>query len=245
MTRFMRLKSARVFFLIVVLGNIGLLTWWWLSAYEISNESGPIENIQAVILFLVFAIYCFNGLKQEGASQTVAIVFCFFCFYLFFREVDFETFTASELVLSITRGRTKKLIFCFSLLLLSGFIVSRFAHFWTIVAAMLHRRAWPYYLWLVLMIFGQLAEEVSRVYGNSFGNFAIPHGQFLEEMLELNAYIALLFASIDFYEFSRFIRERAGYRAEKTPNNRTIFNRSEPPASPFPQKVECPPPTRS
>ena len=225
MSAFRQLKSARVFFLIVALGNIILLTWWWLSTIEISSESGPIENLQAAVLFLVFAIYFSNSMKLEGAGRMATVIICFLCFCMFFREVDFQNFLVSDLALSITRGSTQKLIFWTSLLLLSDYIIRQFIHFRTLVAAMLHWRAWPYYLFLVLIISGELAEEVSKANGKAFGDFVIPHGQFLEEMLEFNAYMVLLFAGITFFEFSRTIRERAGHSAEILLNNRSIVSR--------------------
>lgn len=226
MTTHRQLKSAHIFFLIVALGNIGLLGWWWLSAHEISNESGPIENLQAAVLFLVFVIFCFNSMKLEGAGRTVAVIFCFLCFFMFFREVDFQDMTESDAILSITRGHTQKLIFWFSLLLMSGYIISQFIYFRAMVAAMLHWRAWPYYTWLVLIISGELTEEFSRATGNLFWDFVIPNGNFWEEMLELNAYMALMFASITLYEFSRFIYEREGHCAEVMPDKRSIFSRT-------------------
>ena len=76
-------------------------------------------------------------------------------------------------------------------------------------------------MWFVLMIFGELAEEVSQVKGNTFGDFVIPHGQFWEEMLEFNAYMALLFASITFFAFNRFLCERAGKCAKSISGSRS------------------------
>lgn len=225
MTTFRRLKYERAFFPLVALGNIGLLSWWWLSAQEISYESGPIENLQAAVLLLAFVIFLFNAKKFEGAGRAAALILCLASINMFFREIDFRTIPVSDLVLSITTGRTRNLVFWCTLLLICFYITSHFTHFRYIVAAMFHWRAWPYYLWIVLIVSGELAEEASRANGNMFGDLTIPHGQFWEEMLELNAYMALLFAAITFYEFNRHLCEQAAYRAKRNPDNRSKFNR--------------------
>ncbi|MFQ5625459.1 MAG: hypothetical protein ACE5FM_02265 [Methyloligellaceae bacterium] len=215
MMAFGRLKSARVFFLIVALVNIGLLAWWWLSQDQILYESGPLENLQAAVLGVAFATFYVHGKKLEGTGRTAAVIFCFICFYVFFKEVDFRELPVPDLVLSITTGRIRKLLFWFFFLLVTVYIISRFTQILKIMPAMLYWRAWPYYLWFALIIFAELAEEVSRTYGNAFGSFAIPYGLLLEEMLEFNAYMVLLFISINFFEFGRFIYERAGGAQQK------------------------------
>lgn len=222
---FSQLKPARVFFLFVLLGNISLVAWWWFSTHKITNESGPIENLQAAVLFLVFAIYFFNSRKHEGAVRTTAVILCLVTFNMLFREVDFRTIPVSDLVLSLTTGRPRNVIFWCSFLLLCVYTISHFRHFRMIAAAMLHWRAWPYYLWIGLIVSGALAEEVSRANGNMFWDFTIPHGQFLEEMLELNAYVVLLFAGITFLQFWRYACEHAEHSPEKMRGIRSIFSR--------------------
>jgi hypothetical protein len=222
---FSQLKSARIFFLIVALVNIGLVAWWWFSAHKISYESGPLENFQAAALFLVLVIFLFKIRKLEGAGRTAAMIICLATFSMLLREVDFRTMPVSDLVLSITTGHFRDSVFGLSFLLIFVVIISQFKHFQMIVAAMLHWRAWPYYLWIGLIIAGEMAEEVSRANGNMFWDFTIPHGQFWEEMLELNAYGVLLFASITFFKFSRHISEYAEHAPDIMRGIRSIFSR--------------------
>lgn len=204
----MSLTRERVLFLVLLLVNVGFLVWWSLTSDQISAESGPIENVQLVVLFGAFALFSRNAKLLEGVGRKAAIVLCIACVYLFFREIDFRTMPVSDWLVWVTTGFTRRIIQGLVLLAFFGAIALNYRQFSRICPFLRSRHAWPYYAAFFLFVASKLTEEISRADHNPFGHFALPHGQFWEEMLELNADLMLLFGGVLFYEVGRLICER-------------------------------------
>lgn len=68
-----------VFCLVAFNGGFFILAW--ASNFSISNENGPIEIFQVLILGLVFVTYALSISKQEGATQTLGVAFSYVCLF--------------------------------------------------------------------------------------------------------------------------------------------------------------------
>jgi len=204
--------TVLTFTLCLIVINGILLVWAWLSSYGIVNENGPIENIQLLILGLSFVTYVLIFSKQEGAAQNLAAVFCFLCIFLILKELDFKELRIvgpnikSYWVENTILERIRKLLSWFILLLLMVFLISRTRDIPSMVRAMISWPAWPFYLCFALLLLSQALEhpgfrnpdelvgpELLQALAEFHRSQAI--GKFREELIELNAYLVLLYAA--------------------------------------------------
>lgn len=193
--------------------NGGYFIWALSSNFNISHENGPIENLQVLILGLAFVIYALNISRQEGATQTLTVVFSYVCLFLFLKELDFrelqvlEPGQRTQWVENTVPEQIRKFLKFSSLLLFIGFLVSRYRQIPDIVRAVLSWTAWPYFLSVALLLLSQALEH--KGFRNPDGlqgaelHQAVEKfqhykaiAQFYEELVELNAYLTLLYAAL-------------------------------------------------
>lgn len=188
------------------------MAWWWSASDAIAREGGPVENLQLVILFATVVLFARHGHRMDGAGRRVAIALCLACMYLFLRELDLRYLQSDNWIVWLTTGARRKVMHGTVVFLLAAYVVSHFMSFWKVARSLLSWHAWPYYAAAVLFLVAKLAEEISKADKNPFGQFALPHGQFFEELLELNADMMLLVGAVMFYSFGTILNEAAERR---------------------------------
>lgn len=199
-------------FLCLIAINGGFFAWAWLSSYGISSENGPIENFQVLILGLALVTYVLIFSKQDCAAQTLAAVFSYVCFFLILKELDFRELQAigpgikSHWIEKTIPEQIRKFLKFFGLLLLIGFLIRRNRDIPTMVRAVISWSAWPLYLSFALLVLslalehpgfrnpgGLTGAEIRQALDEFHQSQAI--GKFWEELIELNAYMVLLYAA--------------------------------------------------
>lgn len=176
--------------------NIVLTVWWWGTSDDIARESGPIENLQLVMLAAAAFVFAQGGRKGDDVLRPFLFCCCMASIYLLFREIDFRTMPVSDWVRMLSSGVMRKTIQGIILLLLAGYALLNFGAIRSAVSRMSAGECWPYVCVFALFALSKGAEEISRADKNPVGDFALPHGQVWEEMLELNADMMLLVAAL-------------------------------------------------
>lgn len=180
--------------IIIIIGsiNVMLVYWWSVTTDQIARENGPVENLQLAVLVMAMAVFIHAGRRPGGASRQFFMAAGIVCLYLFLRELDLRSVPVSEWVRWLGGNIPRKVIQG-TVLLTLAFYLSR--HFSTVFGAVRGagiKQMWPYALIFLLFCTAKMAEEISRADKNKFGDFALPHGQFWEEMLELNAHLMIV-----------------------------------------------------
>jgi membrane associated rhomboid family serine protease len=165
---------------------------------QLAHENGPIENLQVVALAFAYVLFCLQATKEPGAARTAAVALAGLCFILLLREVDFRIYDVSDWLITVTSGHGRRVIIWLVASLTVIYVLSRFRHLPSLIRSSLTWKAWPFYLWLPLFLVGQGIE----VWTNEARHDALQgywgNGQFWEELFELNAYLALLYAAFVF-----------------------------------------------
>ncbi len=165
---------------------------------QLAHENGPIENLQVVALAFAFALFCLQATKEPGAARTAAVALASLCFIVLLREVDFRMFDAPDWLIAVTSGRGRKTIHWAIASVTVIYVLSRFRHLPSLIRSSLTWKAWPFYLWFPLFLVGQGIEIWTHEARNDALQGYWVNGQFWEELFELNAYLALLFAAFVF-----------------------------------------------
>lgn len=217
------------FFVCLLAINVGLLVWAWSSSYAIVDENGPLENFQVFILGLSFVTYVLIFSKQEGAAQTLAAVFCFLCVFMFLKELDFKQLKligpgVGYWIENTLAERFLKLLQWLNLLFLIVFLISRIREMPALARAMLSWPAWPFYMSFALLVLSQALEHegfpnseklAGAAHYKTLTYFHHSEGiaKFWEELIELNAFMLLLYAA----QSSTAIFSRINRRWDKCP----------------------------
>jgi len=175
---------------------------------QLAHENGPIENLQVVALACAFALFCLQATKEPGASRTAAVALASLCFIVLLREVDFRMFDAPDWLITVTSGHGRRVIMWLVASLAVIYVLSRFRHLPSLIRSSLIWKAWPFYLWFPLFLLGQGIEVWTHEARNDALQGYWVNGQFWEELFELNAYLALLFAAFVFSDVYRSSNQR-------------------------------------
>jgi len=167
---------------------------------QLAHENGPMENLQAVALAFAFALFCLKAANEPDAARTAAVALASLCFILLLRELDFRIYDVSGWLITVTSGHVRRVIIWLVASLTVIYILSRFRHLPGLIQSSLTWKAWPFYLWFPLFLAGQGIEVWTHEARNDALQGYWVNGQFWEELFELNAYLALLFAAYIFSE---------------------------------------------
>ena len=190
-------------FLLMAVVNIAFVSWWSLTSDQIAGESGPIENFQLAVLAISLVVFLRTGLGQTNAERHFFIAAAIACLYLFLRELDLRTLPVSGWILWLGGDIPRKVIQGLVATVLVLFVLRNFRAIFDMVRSGGVRQAWPYATTFLLFCAAKMAEEISRADKNKFGDFALPHGQLWEEMLELNAHMMMLAVAVISYRLGR------------------------------------------
>lgn len=109
--------------------------------------------------------YALSISKQEGAAQTLAVIFSYVCLFLFLKELDFrelqvlEPGQRAQWIENTIPEQIRKYIKFSSLLLFIGFLISRYRDIPDMVRTMMSWTAWPYVLSFALLLLSQALEQ--------------------------------------------------------------------------------------
>ena len=112
-------------------------------------------------------------------------------------------FDAPEWLINITTGLVRKGLSTILAVLTAVYVATRYKNVPGLIRSSLTWRAWPFYIWPLLLI---TAEKIElRAHATRLDDLPgyWANGQFWEELVELNAYIVLLFAAYIFAEIYR------------------------------------------
>lgn len=185
----------------LLLCNLALIVWAFAVGPDwLVKESGPIESLQAFALAAAFFIFCANVVSAKDASRIVAIIFCCACFMSFFREFDFRVYGAPEWLIAMSSGPVRRALYVTIIAVLVVYVATQYRYFTAMVLPFLKWDAWPLVLWVPLLLVGELVELATHATRKDASQGYWANGQFWEELLELNAYLVLLFGAYVFGE---------------------------------------------
>ena len=207
------LDRSALLVLVFAAVNIPLITWRLASGSEfLADESGVMENAQVIVLALAFVFFSLDALRTHPALRAAAVVMACLCLFMFFREMDFRTLGASEWVISLSSGPGRRKLFYAGLAILLAYAVMKRRQLLAVFPAALSLRAWPLYLWPVLLLAGEAVELQTHATRKDDLPGFWSTGQFWEELLELDAYIVLVFAALS---FSAIMLNKTGKKANR------------------------------
>jgi len=204
------LRSWLLCLLVLAAIDILLVGWWSLTSDHISRENGPIENLQLAALIAALVVFFRTGAGQAGGQKHFFIAATIACLYLFLRELDLRTLPFGEWVRWLGSDIPRKVTQGLVVLTLIIHVLRHFSAIMSFVKSGGVKLIWPYGVILFLFVAAKMAEEISRADKNKFGDFALPHGQFWEEMLELNADMMILAVALIAYSLKRSISKLPG-----------------------------------
>lgn len=193
-------NSTRPAFIVLLLVfNLALTLWALTTGPEIfSHEMGPLETLQALAISIAFVLFWREAASQTGPSRTAAVVLTAACFLMFFREADFRLLDAPDWIVRTTSGPVRRAMFLFLALIITGYAVARRDHVRKLARQGMSLSAWPLFAWFTLLPMGEVVEAVAHLTRKDDLPGYWAGGPFFEELLELNAYIALFFAACVF-----------------------------------------------
>lgn len=144
------------------------------------GEEGLLENLQLVYLALAALAFLIGGLRSEGPARMFAIGMCMLMLIFFFRELEVEpTGPVSSYIKSHAfRWHEAILVIGFA----AVYIFLHSAYVRPVLQFVFSRKAWPFYMAAVLILFGEVFEKMH--------DYA--YNEFWEEVFESLSYFMLL-----------------------------------------------------
>jgi hypothetical protein len=154
---------------------------------QIYAENGLLENIQACILVIAFAVYLVNAAIEKRPGKLIPLFFSLLCYSFLLRELNIETFDIPYPLQFIGSGSGRDISLAIAFFAVFFYAATNYSFYRKAVISHLKTRAG----WLLIV------AGVLLVVGASFEDYhSITHHIFIEEKLELFAYILILFSSI-------------------------------------------------
>lgn len=161
------------------------------------DETGLMENVQAILLAAAVAVLLRRAAALGGAARTAAIGFAFVCFCVCFREVDLRTLPVPDWAIWLTTGKVRNRLFIGIALAFGAYLLLRRGHLPPIIRQLLSRDARPLQVAIAMVVFATILEEIfyhTRV------------NKFWEENVETLAYAIVLHAALSSYWIPRGAR---------------------------------------
>ena len=164
------LVNALFFYLVTDLNNL---------VVEMGEE-GLLENLQLVYLALAALAFLIGGLRTEGPARMFAIGMCMLMLIFFFRELEVEPTgpVSSYLKSHAFRWHEAVLVIGFAAI----YIFRHSGYVRPVLQFVFSRKAWPFYMAAVLILFGEVFEKMH--------DYA--YNEFWEEVFESLSYFMLL-----------------------------------------------------
>lgn len=198
-------RDPKALFLVVVASfNIPFL-WWGLTAGGefLADEGGVLETAQAATLLVALVLFLMDAIKFDQPSRSGALILTCVCLFMFFREMDFRTFGAPEWIITLSSGPGRRILFIIGASAVIIYALRNYRHLLALIPSGLTLRAWPFYVWPILLLLGEGVEVITHATRKDDLHGFWVSGQLWEEILELDAYVMLAYAALIFGDIIR------------------------------------------
>ena len=179
------LNSLRLtVFFIVLLSSISIYDFYLLGNSSIVEEGAFIESISAFAFLAAGVTLLFQNFKKRGLERVNTLFFATTCFLFFIREVELEDIHAPALILFLSDGAGRSLLFTLAYVPLILLAVVRYKV--VNVKALRGYLKSPVTKLVLISCVGILAGSVLEEL----------HLQLYEELAEMNASLVLLMAAM-------------------------------------------------
>jgi len=185
-------KNFNVSIIITLIVYIGLICWFSYAVYVLNQasvyaENGVLENTQAFTLIIACLIFFIPTVSQHRTDKLILGFFSFLCLNFALREVNVGELDVPDILKLFFSGNGRKLMIA------TGFI-SMFIY------ALFHRAHYKNEIIKFLFSKKNILMGVAAIFLFMSGFFeeasSIPHYVFLEELVELFAYILILLVAL-------------------------------------------------
>jgi hypothetical protein len=150
-------------------------------------ENGLLENTQACILAITFVIFLVNSAIEKQASRLILLSCSLLCYAFLLRELDVEKFDIPYILQMLGSGAGRNTTIALGFFALTSYASRYFAFYRAEIASFLRTRPGSLLLMAaVFLVSGSVFEDL----------YAITHHEFIEESLELFAYVLILLSSL-------------------------------------------------
>lgn len=144
------------------------------------GEDGLLENLQLIYLGLAALAFLIGGLRVQGPARMFAIGMCVLMLIFFFRELEVEPTGLITGYFNSHGFRWHEAILVIGFAAVYIFRKPNYVR--PVVAFVLSRKAWPFYLAAALILLGEVFEKMH----------GLSYNEFVEEVMESMSYFLLL-----------------------------------------------------
>ncbi len=154
---------------------------------HIYAENGLLENIQACILAITFVVYLVNSAVEKNCCRLFLLSCSLLCYAFLLRELDVEKFDIPYALQMVGSGVGRNTTIAIAFLALFFYAARYFSFYKVEVVNFLRTRPGSLLIMAgVFLILGSVFEDI----------YAITHHVFIEESLELFAYVLIMLSSL-------------------------------------------------
>lgn len=153
---------------------------------QIYAENGILENLQAFVLFVAFIVFSLNAVVEKKPSKLILLTCSLLCYSFLLRELDVETFNVPYLLQAIGSGTGRNATIAIAFFAILFYALRNFAFYKA--AAVNFLKTVPG----TLLIMAGLCLIVGGFFEDFYG---MTHHVFIEEKLELLAYVLIMLSS--------------------------------------------------
>ena len=150
-------------------------------------ENGLLENIQAGVLAISFVVYLVNFAIEKNSCRLIFLSCSLLCYAFLLRELDVEKFDIPSALQMLGSGVGRNVTIAIAFFALFFYAARYFSFYKVEVVNFLRTRPGSLLIMAgVFLILGSVFEDI----------YAITHHVFIEESLELFAYVLIMLSSL-------------------------------------------------
>lgn len=217
-----RRPAETLFVALTIALNVPLVIWATTAGPDfLADEFGVLEFAQAFALLMAAVLALVDAAKYSQPTRTAAILLSSVCAFLFFRELDLRVFDAPYWLVAVSTGEVRRAIFVIGGSATIIYAVSQFRNLIKLIPCALSWKIWPFVSWPILLILGEVVAVMTHDTRKDDLHGFWQAGQFWEELLELDAYIVLLYAAYVFGDAFRCDKQKKRSAPAKPPLGKT------------------------
>ncbi len=217
-----RRPAETLFVALTIALNVPLVIWATTAGPDfLADEFGVLEFAQAFALLMAAVLALVDAAKYSQPTRTAAILLSSVCAFLFFRELDLRVFDAPYWLVAVSTGEVRRAIFVIGASATIIYAVSQFRNLIKLIPCALSWKIWPFVSWPILLILGEVVAVMTHDTRTDDLHGFWQAGQFWEELLELDAYIVLLYAAYVFGDAFRCDKQKKRSAPIKPPLGKT------------------------
>lgn len=217
-----RRPAETLFVALTIALNVPLVIWATTAGPDfLADEFGVLEFAQAFALLMAAVMALVDAAKYSQPTRTAAILLSSVCAFLFFRELDLRVFDAPYWLVAVSTGEVRRAIFVIGASATIIYAVSQFRNLIKLIPCALSWKIWPFVSWPILLILGEVVAVMTHDTRTDDLHGFWQAGQFWEELLELDAYIVLLYAAYVFGDAFRCDKQKKRSAPIKPPLGKT------------------------